>query len=139
MVYYSVSGYNEDMFLVGILSWWYSLGWRARAVAIEHRLGRTADYFSISILTKTLFAPYRQISAGRVGGSMSQQLRAFGDQLVSRIIGFIMRTIMIIAGVIALAIQLVWGGTALIVWPLVPAFPVVGVLLWVIGWVPTWA
>lgn len=138
MVYYTVSGYNDDMFLVGILSWWYGSGWAGRLLVIKTRLMQTSDYFSIGILLGTLFAPYRQISAGGVRGSMAAQLRAFGDRLISRIIGAFLRTGLIIFGIVALCVQVIWGAIVMAVWPFVPLFPLCGVILWSIGWVPSW-
>ena len=100
MVYYSLSRYNEDMFLVGILSWWYGDGWKQRFLMIKDRLSHTSDYFSISILIKTLFSPYRQISAGNVSGPIGVQIRAAIDRLISRVVGMFVRLFVIIAGVL---------------------------------------
>ncbi len=138
MVYYSLNGYNEDMFLVGILSWWYGDGWRQRYDLIFSRLARISDYFSIGLLLSTLFAPYRQISAGNVSGSIGVQARAFIDRLISRFVGLFMRLFMVIFGLIALTFQVITGGIVLIFWMLIPAFPLVGLILFAIGWTPTW-
>lgn len=139
MVYYSVSRYNEDMFLVGIMSWWYGNGLRLRFGMISDRLARTNDYFSIGLLASTLFAPYRQISAGKVNGSLALQMRALVDQLISRFIGAIVRSFMMILGIIILNLQVLGGVVELFFWVIIPTFPVVGLLLAVIGWVPSWA
>lgn len=138
MVYYTVSRYNEDMFLAGILSWWYTKGWRQRVALMNGRLARTSDFFSVGLLASTLFSPFRQISAGRVSGPVGVQLRALVDQLISRLIGSFVRGFMIIVGLLSLAFQAIIGGLLLIFWALVPTLPVIGLLLLVIGWVPTW-
>jgi len=138
MVYYSVSRYNEDMFLVGIMSWWYGNGLRLRLKMIGDRIARTNDYFSIGLLASTLFSPYRQISAGKVSGSLSVQMHAFVDRLISRVIGAIVRTFMIVFGVIVICLQAVSGVVILFFWLIIPTFPVVGLLATVIGWVPVW-
>lgn len=126
------------MFLVGILSWWYSDGWMQRAGLIRERLARTLDFFSISLLFKTLFSPFRQISAGKIRGPIGVQMHAFFDRLTSRIIGAMVRTFMIAAGVIVIALHIVWGFIVLAGWALVPLLPVAGILLFSIGWAPTW-
>lgn len=138
MVYYSLSRYNEDMFLVGIMSWWYGNGLRLRFEMIARRIARISDYFSIGLLVSTLFSPYRQISAGRVSGSLSLQMRAFVDRLISRMIGAFVRTFMIIMGLIAIALQAISGIIVLAFWTIIPMFPVIGLLMAVIGWVPAW-
>ena len=130
--------YNYSMFLVGILGWWYGGGWTSRLQMIVNRLKATADFFSIGLMFKTLFAPFRQISAGRISGSVADQMRAFADRTVSRVVGAIARMCMIIAGVIVLSIQSLFGLIIMLFWPLIPLFPIVGLIAMVIGWVPTW-
>jgi hypothetical protein len=126
------------MFLVGILTWWYGHGWRDRLAMISGRIGNTSDYFSIGLLVTTLFSPFRQISAGSVDGPLGVQMRAMADRLISRIIGAIARSFMIIFGIIAICFQAVFGGLILIAWMVVPLFPIIGLLMSVIGWTPSW-
>lgn len=124
------------MFIVGILSWWYTAGWKQRVTALLGRLSGTADYFSIDLLAKTLFAPYRQISAGQVRGPIGVQLRAFFDQLLSRIIGAVVRSFMIVFGIVSLVFYSLAGGLLLIIWGVVPLLPLAGVMLFLSGWLP---
>lgn len=138
MVYYSLSRYNEDMFLVGILSWWYGDGWKQRLRLIKSRLARSSDYFSIGQLASTLFAPYRQISAGGVSGPIGVQLRASIDRLISRIVGMFVRLFVLIFGIIAIGLQAIIGTIILIFWMIIPIFPVIGLIVFVIGWLPKW-
>lgn len=136
MVYYSVSGYNNIMFLVGILSWWYGSGWLQRMHLVQERLASVADYFSIGLMFATLFAPYRQISAGGGGGSLANQWQGFVDRTISRFVGAFIRTFMIIVGLVALVLSSLLGILILIFWPLVPLMPAVGAILLVLGWMP---
>ena len=133
MVYYSVSRYNEDMFVAGIMSWWYGNGLRLRLGMIGSRVARTSDYFSIGLLASTLFSPYRQISAGKVSGPPSLQLRAFGDRLISRLIAAIVRTFMTVLGVVVTSVQAISGAVVVFCWLLLPLFPVVGLRRAMIG------
>ncbi|MBC7868828.1 hypothetical protein H7X69_01450 [Candidatus Saccharibacteria bacterium] len=126
------------MFLAGIMSWWYGNGLRLRLAMIGGRIARTNDYFSIGLLASTLFSPYRQISAGNVSGPLSLQLRAFVDRLISRFIGAVVRSFMILFGVVAIGLQVISGAVFVFFWILIPLFPVIGLLLVVIGWVPQW-
>jgi hypothetical protein len=126
------------MFLVGILTWWYGDGWRKRAMMIGSRIGRTSDYFSIGLLLTTLFSPFRQISAGAVDGPFTVQVRAMMDKLISRMIGAIVRIFMIFFGIVTICLQAIFGGIELVFWAVIPAFPVIGLIMTVIGWVPTW-
>jgi len=136
MAYYNVSSYNSDMFLVGILSWWYGNGWIARIQIIKDRLAASADFFSVGLLASTLFSPFRQISAGRVAGPIGDQMRAFVDRSISRMVGAIVRTFMILFGLIAMLVQVIFGFVEIILWPIIPTLPVFGMIIMVIGWVP---
>ena len=124
------------MFIVGMLSWWYSAGWLERARIIRERIGATVDYFSIMLLLKTLFAPFRQISAGKVNGPLGVKWRAFIDRTISRVIGAFIRIILIAIGCVTIALYCVIGLVTLVVWAIVPLFPFVGFLLFISGWVP---
>jgi hypothetical protein len=126
------------MFLVGILSWWYSAGWYQRLKLFQDRLARTNDVFSITILASTLFAPYRQISAGHVSGSLNTQLRAFFDKTLSRVIGAVVRITMIAIGIIVLLLQIIVGSFVLVIWGIIPLFPLIGAIMMIIGWTPVW-
>jgi len=126
------------MFLVGIISWWYGSGWKGQLGRVYGRLTATAGFFSIGQLFSTLFSPFRQISASGAGGSISAQTRAFFDKTLSRVIGAIVRLFTILAGVVVLFLQALFELIILIIWLLLPAFPVIGLIAFVIGWVPRW-
>ena len=126
------------MFLVGLLDWWYGRGWRSQVVRVRDRLSATLDFFSMGQLASTLFAPFRQISAGRVDGPIGVQLRAFLDKTFSRFIGAFVRLMTIFAGLIIVTIQSVIGVIVLLFWFLLPLFPIIGFILFAIGWAPRW-
>ena len=124
------------MFIVGIFSWWYSKGFISRIQIIKVRLTRLSDYFSIGLLIKTLFAPFRQISADETGVSISDKTKVFFDKLLSRIIGALVRSFMILIGLIAILLQILLGLFILIFWFIIPFLPIIGLILMIIGWVP---
>ncbi len=124
------------MFIVGLLGWWYGAGWRNRLRMIVERLARAYDFFSLDLLLKTLFAPFRQISAGQVKGSLSVQLRAFFDRLLSRCIGAIVRMIMLVVGAVWTTTLAIIGVIEGLLWLFVPILPIVGAVMFAIGWVP---
>lgn len=124
------------MFIVGIVSWWYGAGWRQRALGVRERLASLYDYFSFGLLLRTLFAPFRQISAGSVQGSISAKAHAWFDKLISRCVGACVRTIVLVVGLVGLFIAVIVGFIEIIIWPLVPMMPVVAVVCAMIGWIP---
>lgn len=124
------------MVIVGLLSWWYTAGLIERLRRLRARLSSVADYFSLSLLARTLFAPFRQISAGQVDGPLPVQLRAFFDRLFSRVIGAVVRLIMIGVGTAALVGMVVYGLIVLAGWLLMPLAPMIGLVMMMTGWVP---
>jgi len=124
------------MFIMGLISWWYGPGWRGRAVRLREKLASSADYFSVDLLLRTFFSPFRQISAGRVNGPLNMQMRAFFDRLISRAIGAMVRSVMIIVGLLAMTLHTVIGAVLLVAWGIVPLLPVIGIILAITGWIP---
>lgn len=124
------------MIVWGMVAWWYTDGWRQCLQRAEARLEATLDFFSLGLLVQTLFAPFRQISASSVRGSFEVQVRAFFDQLISRIIGMVVRLIMIGIGSIVVLINLLMAVVLLLGWVFVPLLPIVGLGLYLTGWLP---
>lgn len=116
--------------MAGILQWWYVGGWRIFVIGLGERLKNSADFFSIGILFKTLFAPFRQISAV---GPDATRWQAFMDKLFSRAIGAVVRIFIIVAGIIALTVQAVLGLALAIIWPIIPFLPIVCIILGILG------
>ncbi len=116
-----------------LLKWWYTAGLRQRLQKISVRLDGTIDYFSMDLLLKTLFAPFRQISAGKVDGSIEVKMRALVDRLFSRLIGAFVRLLLLVVGGVTIMLQVISALIIVLVWLLVPFLPVVGIVLTVIG------
>jgi hypothetical protein len=121
------------MTLVALFSWWYTAGWGRLAVRVGQRVEHVLDFFSVSTLMRTLFSPFRQISAGQVQGPLNAQMRAFGDRLFSRVFGAFIRGLFIIIGLVSALLTAILGLVQLLMWPLIPFFPLVGIALAVMG------
>ncbi len=124
------------MFIVGLFSWWYGEGWKQRLLVARENLASTYDYFSIDLLARTLFSPFRQISAGKVRGSLEVQLRALFDQLLSRVIGATVRTIIIVMGTLTLMLTIILNLMAVLLWGVVPFVPLIAAVVASTGWIP---
>jgi hypothetical protein len=124
------------MFIMGLLSWWYGVGWRGRLIRLREKLASSVDFFSIDLLLRTFFSPFRQISAGKVDGSLSVQMRAFLDRIISRSIGAMVRLVMIIVGLLAITAHFIIGVILLLLWGVVPLLPIIGIVIAGTGWIP---
>lgn len=122
--------------VIAFVRWWYGDGWRAQVTGLLASIDRTADAYSFGLLVRTFFAPFRQISAGGVRGPVSIQLRAWTDRQISRVIGAMVRSAVMAAGLVVVAVLLMGGMVRVLVWPLLPVLPVAGVLLALLGWTP---
>lgn len=107
-----------------------------RAKGLGRALGRTADNFSVGLMLKTLFNPFRQIDAGATGKGPSEALSAFGSRLISRFVGFVMRTVMILVGTLVLLMQATGSLLIIVLHLAVPLLPVAGIVMMVMGWAP---
>ena len=103
------------------------------------RLKSTLEFFSVGQLAATLFSPFRQISASETsGGSPAIALRLFFDKLISRFIGAFVRLVTIVFGLVAILFLVVYQALIICMWLLLPLFPVVGLILFAVGWMPQW-
>ena len=113
------------MLIVAFFSWWYTAGWGQLGRRARLRITGMLDFFSVGMLLKSLFAPFRQISVGRVSGSLDTQLRAWADRQISRGIGAMVRLAVILFGLLATMVMITVSVFLLALWPLVPLIPVI--------------
>ena len=124
------------MFIVGLLRWWYTIGWSQRARMIMDRLDGTMDFFSIGLLLRTMFSLFRQDGAGSVDGPLSVKFQAFIGRLISRVIGAMIRCTVLLIGVVSITLQALLGIVVLLLWAIVPFLPVIGFVAMTAGWIP---
>jgi len=79
--------------------------------------------FSIGILLRTLFAPWKMIVTPP-GRSLDDKFRAALDNLVSRTVGFFVRIFSLISAMVLLIGALLIGAVAAVAWPFIPVLVV---------------
>jgi hypothetical protein len=105
--------------MLQFFSWWYGRGWTGLASRIRAQLAAFTALFSVNILLRTLFAPWRRIMS-YPGAGLDAHMRALLDNLISRAIGFFIRILVLFAaGVSVIVLAVVWL-VELILWPLLP-------------------
>lgn len=122
------------MIVTDLLTWWYGAGFMEVLRQIVGRAERVLIAFSVGLLARTLFSPFRQIDAGRVRGSLEVQLHAWFDRTFSRVVGFFVRSIMIFTGLIVATLAFCGGIIWAMVWLAIPVLPIAGVFLLLSGW-----
>ena len=121
------------MFFIRMLGWWYGGGWLHQTSQAFRRIGNIARAFSGGTLLKTLFRPWKQITfGGGPNASLQMRMRAVLDNIVSRFVGFMMRSATLFAALVSIifvsVISLIW----VVVWPLLPLSPIVFAFIWLI-------
>jgi len=114
--------YNIYMFVLLLLSWWYSRGW---AWVVERILGRFKvinEVFSVGILLRTLFAPWKQIQTAKTFQNFFQSTL---DNFISRMIGAVVRIGMLLTAMVLSLLVLTIGLALVIVWPMIPLLIIV--------------
>lgn len=120
------------MFVMEFVRWWYGPGWVHLIRSSGERLRGVALSFSLPILIRTLFDPWRRIITYG-SRSFQESLRALLDNTISRLVGFAVRVIVMIAAVFLMALTGLISLVAIIGWPLLP---IVGIGLIIRGFLP---
>ena len=104
---------------MALFSWWYGTGWKQVIQSFNHRIYSVAEAFSISQLLRTMFAPWKRITTDP-GRSLEARFRAAADNAFSRMIGFVVRIIVIFAALFIIILVAVGTIIEIVVWPLLP-------------------
>jgi hypothetical protein len=114
------------MLIGSFFSWWYGRGWKQTASSLGPRLEQVSINFSVEQLLRTLFEPWRRIVTYS-GASLDARLRAWGDNLFSRCVGFVVRSLVLFAAFLSSIIVGLLTLAEILIWPLLP--PAVPLLL----------
>lgn len=115
-----------------MLRWWYGTGWLQAMNRIGTWTKGVERIFSITILLKTLFAPWRRIISG-AGKSFDDKIRAALDNFVSRCVGFVVRSFTLVIAAFATLGAFLGGVVMVALWPLLPLMFVYFLVRGIIG------
>jgi hypothetical protein len=107
------------MLFLEFFKWWYGVGWQKAIRGAFGLIKKVELSFSISVLLKTLFAPWKRIITPP-GRALEDKLSAMLDNLVSRTVGFFVRIFSLITAVILMAAATIVGISIAVCWPLIP-------------------
>lgn len=107
------------MVLVYLLGWWYGKGWGWAVKSVLQKLKDINEVFSIPILLRTWFAPWKQI---QTQATFRNFFQAAIDNLISRFVGSMVRGAMMLLALLASISIFIFAVGVLVVWPLVPVF-----------------
>lgn len=110
------------LFPFSYLVWHYSLAIRDFAIIIGNLLWFLYHYFSIPILFRTLFSPWRRLSES-YSHNILKPNEFFSTLIVNslmRIFGFLVRSVMILVGILMWLSSLVLSVVAMVFWLFLP-------------------
>jgi hypothetical protein len=108
-------------FILSYFIWHYSLALKDIYNLILHFLEFIYHFFSIKVLSKTLFSPWRKLDEPYKGGlNVSLFFETFVVNVIMRVVGFFMRFFIIIVGFACLLLTVLGGVASYIVWILLP-------------------
>lgn len=107
------------MLVLSFFSWWYGRGWKLVLDSFWPRLRGVMENFSVMQLLRTLFAPWRRIIT-YPGSSIDERFKAWGDNLFSRCVGFVVRLAVLLAALLTLILVASLTIVELVIWPLLP-------------------
>ncbi len=119
------------MLMLQFFSWWYGRGLAGLIGRIRGQLRAFGELFSVNILLRTLFAPWRRIIS-YPGAGLGDHMRALLDNLISRLVGFIIRIFVLLAAAVSVIVLGVLWLAELVVWPLLPPAIVACLILGVV-------
>ncbi len=103
------------------LSWHYGRGYHELFNTLKNFIIFIPTFFSIGTLLKTLFSPLYKMKERYEGGfDIGNLMEVTVVNLIMRVVGFIVRTVVIIAGFIASVVTVVFSFSLIIVWSVIP-------------------
>ena len=119
--------YIQRNILVSYLSWYFSDVPREILKGWKNFLVFNLNYFSIPLLLKTFFSHWRQYKwdYGR-GFDLKRYAEAFFSNLISRILGAMVRSILIFIGIFCEILILIFGLIFFFGWVFLPIFIILG-------------
>ncbi len=109
--------------------WHYSKGFAELINTIKNFLWFISHFFSIKLLLKTLFAPWRRMGESYGDGfNLEAFASAFIVNSLMRIVGFVTRAIIIFVGLVSYTIVLVFGLSIVFIWLFLPII-LIGILI----------
>ena len=106
------------------LAWHYTKGVDYYIKSWISTLNGVSHYFSLSLLVKTLFSPWKRmvVTDKSPGFNFQKKFEAFTFNLISRVVGLVVRLTLIWVGAVFIFFSFLGGASGLIFWLVFPFF-----------------
>jgi hypothetical protein len=127
------SGKNNENMLTAFFGWWFSdLPKKIYFIGTSY-IKKLLRFFSLGVLAKTLFSPWKRDIINTRGMPLQERLQVWIMNLISRLIGFIIRLVTILVGLIFIAIVFTAFVLFLLIMLLMPLFIILVLILSLYG------
>lgn len=110
-------------FITEYIVWHYSKAIRELCNILLNFIWFFYNFFSIPLLLKTFFTPFKRLDEKAEGGlNISVWFEAFVVTNLMRLVGILLRTILIFLGALMILLTVLCGAIVLVTWILAPAF-----------------
>ncbi len=121
---------KEQNILYSFIVWHYNFILRQIVIAWKNILEFNMNYFSIVFLLRTFFYPWRNQKIHYTKGfDFYKLIDTITFNLFSRLMGAIMRFVIIITGIITQVIILIGGTILILLWIFIPIIIIIGGIL----------
>lgn len=109
------------MLALAFFQWWYTRGWVEAFKHLKSKLKFLSEFFSLGLLVRTLFKPWRQLNWQVMSDAAAgQRMKVWLDNLVSRFVGLGVRSLTLLFALISFVVVGVFSLALLIIWPALP-------------------
>ena len=119
---------ENKAFLGDIFGWWYTKGIRDFFIYLKAIFLKITDIFSVKLLLRTYLSSWKRDITSTEGLPLSEILRVFIFNLVSRLIGFIIKTIILFIYLVVLAVFFALAVSLIIIWLLLPLISIISLI-----------
>lgn len=120
---------QQKQFIGDIFGWWYTKGIRDFFIYLKAIFLKITDIFSVKLLLRTFFSPWKRDITSMEGLPLNQMLQVIVFNLISRIIGALIKTIILLIYLIALSVFFAISISLLLIWILLPLISILGLII----------
>jgi len=120
---------QQKAFLFDIFGWWYGRGVLDFLNFLKAVLIKIVDIFSVRLLLRTFFAPWKRDTASIAGLPLNLMLRVILFNLISRLIGMFIKTIIFLLFVLVALIFIFLAVFLFLVWIFLPLIILAGLIV----------
>ena len=113
------------MLVSDILRYWYGVEVPQSPRRLHGLILLTADAFSMPLLLRTLFVPWRKDVVSARGRALQERIRIFWYNLIAVLVGFFVRLFVLAIASFAVGLIIFVGSILMLLWIILPALPIV--------------